>query len=104
MKIIYSQLGEKADDVIKRIISSDRREWLVISSDRDIAAHAWATDSIPIEAEVFISFIEKAHKEPCDSFDRDADEDEATGSMQRGGNPRQLSKKQKAIKRAVSKL
>lgn len=104
MKTIYSRLGEKADDVIKRTISSDRREWFVISSDRDIAAHAWATGSIPIEAEVFIQFIEKPHKENMTYCELDADKDEAEGSMQRRGNPRQLSKKEKAIKRAVSKL
>ena len=40
--VIYSRLGENADYVIKRIISRDKREWIVVTSDRDIAAFAWA--------------------------------------------------------------
>jgi hypothetical protein len=34
VRVIYSRLAEKADAVIKRIISKERKEWIVISSDR----------------------------------------------------------------------
>ena len=29
--VVYSRIGDKADAVIKRTISSDRREWIVVT-------------------------------------------------------------------------
>src|SRR5208283_3779273 len=59
--VIYSKLDEKADEVIKRIITKDRKEWIVVSSDRDIANHAWAVNSIPVPSDAFIRIVsEKA--------------------------------------------
>src|SRR5208282_4342359 len=55
--VIYSKLAEKADEVIKRIITEDRKEWIVVSSDRDIANHAWAVNSIPVPSDVFIRIV-----------------------------------------------
>lgn len=83
--VIYSALGTKADAVIKRIISEERKAWIVISSDRDIAAHAWAEGSTPIKSEDFMDIIEG----------------EESGAPAKRGT---LSKKEKAIARAMAKL
>lgn len=117
VKIIYSRLGERADDVIKRIISRERKEWIVVSSDRDIANHAWAVNSIPVPSDAFSSVISRHLKTEADPEDKVAfqgspegslpDEDEEEdydGHASRGGNSRQLSKKDKAIRKALSKL
>ncbi|MEK7822702.1 MAG: NYN domain-containing protein, partial [Nitrospirota bacterium] len=40
VNIIYSRLGEKADFVIKKILSEDIKPWIVISSDREISDFA----------------------------------------------------------------
>jgi|WetSurSiteA1Bulk_404760.scaffolds.fasta_scaffold03891_4 uncharacterized protein len=101
IRIIYSRIGEKADAVIKRIISSDRREWIVITSDREIADHAWAAGSIPVSSEKFLNVF--GRKDPLSPNEGEYDDDEYT-EPQRKGNPRKLSKKDKAIKRALSKL
>lgn len=107
VKIIYSRLGERADAVIKRILSSDRREWIVVSSDREIAGHAWATGSVPIGSERFLPFLAAAgsgeHAGPEGSFSEKEEDDEETGSSRRGRS-RQLSKKEKAFRRALGKL
>ena len=34
--IIYSKRGEKADEVIKRLVSHSGEEWIVVTSDREI--------------------------------------------------------------------
>ncbi len=107
VKVIYSRLGEKADSVIKRILSSERREWIVVSSDREIAGHAWATGSIPIGSERFLPFLESEREEALTSpggpsLEKEEDEEEMAGS--RKGMARQLSKKEKAVKRALGKL
>jgi len=84
---------------MKRIISSERREWIVVTSDRDIAQHAWASGSIPVPSEVFLRAIERK----ADPFPGDEGEEDY-GEPQRKGNPWKLSKKEKALKRALSKL
>lgn len=101
IKVIYSRLGEKADFAIKRIVSSDRRQWIVVTSDRDIASHAWALGSVPISSEDFLKAIEKKQTEKEVFYE---DDDEEYGRPTRKGNPKRLSKKEKAIKKILSKL
>lgn len=100
IKVIYSKIGEKADSVIKRMISSDRREWIAVTSDREIADHAWASGSIPVSAE---DFLKATERKISASFPEEEDEEDYR-EPQRKGNPRKPSKKEKAIKRALSKL
>ena len=95
--VIYSRIGEKADSVIKRIVSSEKREWIVVTSDRDIADHAWSVGSIPIPSEAFLGAIQR-------KASYTSDEEEECREYSRRGNPRQLSKKDKSIQRALSKL
>lgn len=104
LKIIYSRLGERADLVIKRIISSDRREWIVISSDREIASEAWATGSIPVPSEAFLPFLEGEKRSNVGSSRAEKDEGEGEPKGCRKGNPKQLSRKEKAVMRVLGKL
>lgn len=101
IRVIYSRLGEKADSVIKRIISSDRKEWIVVTSDRDIASHAWASGSIPISSEDFLNAMERKQIEMGAGYD---DNDEEYIGPTKRGSPRKLSKKEKTIKRVLKKL
>jgi uncharacterized protein len=99
VRVIYSKLGDKADAVIKRIISSERREWIVATSDREIADHAWSTGSIPVSSDSFLNALS------VEDFSGIEEEDEEEYiEPRRKGSPRQLSKKEKAIRRALSKL
>ena len=117
VKIIYSRLGEKADDVIKRIISRERKEWIVASSDRDIMNHAWASGSIPIASELFFEIVQKKTKfgktnktkenaaeteELNYLYGKNGNDESACSGA--GGNPQKLSKKERALKRALGKL
>ncbi len=102
IKVIYSRIGEKADSVIKRIISSDRREWIVVTSDRDIVNHAWTTASIPVSTGNFLKAVER--KIPSYFDEEENDDSDEYIEPRRKGNPRKLSKKEKAIRRALSKL
>lgn len=100
IRVIYSRIGENADAVIKRIISSVKREWIVVTSDRDIANHAWASGSVPAPAEEFLRALERRGRS---SGGGDDDDGENIVPF-RKGNPRQLSRKAKALARALSKL
>jgi len=101
IKIIYSRLGDKADAVMKRIIFSEKREWIVVTSDRDIASHAWASGSVPISSEDFLNALER-HEVVKGIVSED--EEEEYFKPTRKGNPKKPSKKEKAIKRVLSKL
>ena len=117
IKIIYSRLGERADDVIKRIISHDRREWIVVSLDRDIVNFFWSVNSIPLPSDKFFEIIskrveEKEYSEMHEVSDKEGAgmlsysgfEDDFEGHQIQKGNPHKLSKKEKAFRRALSKL
>jgi predicted RNA-binding protein with PIN domain len=100
--VIFTRIGENADSVIKRIIASVRREWLVVTSDRDIAHHAWASGSIPVPAEAFLGLLER--KNSLHSEYPGAETEDERDGHDRKGNPRQPSKKEKALMRALRKL
>ncbi|MDP3260976.1 MAG: NYN domain-containing protein [Thermodesulfovibrionales bacterium] len=101
IKVIYSRLGEKADAVIKRIISSEKKQLIVITSDREIADHAWANGSVVVSSDEFSDILGKPLKVETGEFDM-IDEDEYEPPKK--GSPRRLSKKEKAKMRAISKL
>jgi uncharacterized protein len=101
VRVIYSRLGETADSVIKRIIEKDKREWIVVSSDRDIAAHAWSHGSVALPAAEFHAVLRKASASISGAYEPLDDYDDVPG---RKGNPRKPSKKEKALLRALKKL
>lgn len=98
--VIYSKAGEKADAVIKRIISSESRERIVVTSDRDIARHAWSYGSIPISSEEFIDILERPDTASGDFEFMQTQ----THSARKKGSPKMLSRKEKAKKRVLAKL
>lgn len=103
IKIIYSRLGEKADAVIERIISTERQEWIVITSDRDIVSNAWRYGSIPIPSEVFYDRLFEI-QDDVNNTNYNTFEDGLCLSFSPKRKPHKLSKKEKAIRRALSKL
>lgn len=103
--VIYSRLGETADYVIKRIISRDKKEWIVVTSDRDIAGFAWANGCVAVPSERFRILMGGTGSSMGGEYEPlYEDEDEVPGLQKGKGNPRTLSKKEKALMRALRKL
>jgi len=108
IQIIYSGTGERADDVIKRILRSSRKKWIVISSDRDIMNYSWLQDCVPVQSAIFERKMFEAtrHKGKEPALQQDEDdipEDEASPSRKKG-NPRKISKKERLLRDAVDQL
>lgn len=82
-------------------MSTERGSWIVITSDRDIIAHAWSSGSIPISSEDFLKAISKSQTEENITYEKDEDD---YLKPKKKGNPRRLSKKEKAIRQTLSKL
>ncbi|HQA04424.1 MAG TPA: NYN domain-containing protein, partial [Thermodesulfovibrio thiophilus] len=53
VRVIYSGVSEKADDVIKRILKTEKLFWIVITSDRDIEKQAWKENCVPVSSSLF---------------------------------------------------
>lgn len=67
--VIYSKLGEKADSVIKRIISKDKKEWTVISSDREVMTYAWSQGCVPVASEKFLALVGNMNRTSAGEYD-----------------------------------
>lgn len=103
--VIYSRLAEKADSVIKKTISGGNKDWIVVTSDRDIMAHAWSCGSVPVPSERFLERLEQGLRQSGhDTRDDSGPDDEEDDETLRTGSPRQLSKKDKTLLRALRKL
>ncbi len=106
--------------MIKRIVSKEHKEWIVVTSDRDIVNHAWSADSIPVSSDLFLDraarhaelAAELSEGGPADKKDRQISptplerdsKDDLQDRSPRRGNPYRLSKKEKALRRALHKL
>jgi predicted RNA-binding protein with PIN domain len=100
----YSPLGEKADNVIKRLVDGSK-QFIVVSSDREVQNHAWNNGAVPVESEDFLYYMARASVPEGEHFDWD--EEDEYGDLHSGrkkGNPRKASKKDKALQWAMGKL
>lgn len=104
VRIVYSGLGEKADSVIKRIIASRKIQWIVISSDREIADFAWSNDAVPVGAGDFLDILGRTSQASGDKDAGESDEDDGYPAKNRKGSAYRPSRKEKAIRRALDKL
>jgi hypothetical protein len=103
LTIIYSKLGEKADTVIKKILSSATKQWVVVSSDREISDFAEGKDFAAVTADEFegkLYSTDKQNNYEKTSYDKDM------GLMpdRQKGNPRKLSKREMKKLRALRNL
>ncbi len=103
VKVIFTRLGERADDVIKKTVTQERREWIVVTADRDIADHAWAAGSVAVAPERFMDIITRTHRINADEV-REVEEDDEDERHERKGNPFRPSKKEKTLRRILGKL
>jgi predicted RNA-binding protein with PIN domain len=106
VEIIYSSLGEKADEVIKRLLGNGNEENLVVTSDREIATFAARRGRTTIASAAFDALLEQSASESpaADPFgQKDIDDGDRTG-MKRKGPSRRLSKQKRAALARFKKL
>ena len=99
IEVIFSKLGEKADEVIKRLVKEKGSGAIVITSDRDVARFAQKMDIAVIPSE---QFREKLEEGSSDMLEENPEEEER--GMKKKGPSRRLSKKEKRTRAASKKL
>lgn len=104
INIVFSRLGEKADDVIKRMVLEHAVEYTVITSDKEIASYAETTGHTAIPSEEFIYKLYYDSKAGTDIDYRDEDTDYRTFSVKKKGNPKKLSKAARKRKNRLDSL
>ncbi|MGE5300039.1 MAG: NYN domain-containing protein [Acidobacteriota bacterium] len=104
IKVIFTRLGDTADTQIKEIVGSGKKEWIVVTSDRDIAAFAWGSGSVPVESDKFRRSLDLAAGSPSGDGDGSHEDDTCEGRDNKRGSPRTPSRKEKALMRALKKL
>lgn len=104
--IIYSRLGEKADDVIKRMAQSKGEDIVVVTSDRDIITFVERKEGAAISPREFegkISDIQEGRKDSFMGREDDEDEDNAE-RFNKKGPAKRLSRKKKNDLARLKKL
>ena len=102
VNIIYSRLGEKADSVIKRILTEGVKPWVVVSSDREISDFAEKKDFVCLAADEFEDrVVFSLGEEPEEIFEND--EIDISAAYKKRGHHK-LSRKQKKKIRTLEKL
>jgi len=100
IELIFSRVGEKADEVIKRLVREKGSGAVVITSDREIAKYAGRLSVPVIPSEQFREKVENTDFRVGEKIE---DEEGVQGSKKKGPS-RRPSKKEKRLKLALKKL
>jgi hypothetical protein len=99
--LVFSKLGEKADEVIKRMMKEKGAGVMVITSDREIAKFAERISVSVVPSEQFVEKMEKLVFSPAKDYN--VGEEENNGEKKKGPS-RRLSKNEKRARAALKKL
>ncbi|MCK9364501.1 MAG: NYN domain-containing protein [Syntrophales bacterium] len=114
VEIIYSRIGEKADEVIKRLAAKGSEELTVVTSDREIAIYAAHRGKSVVSSATFEALLEGTAPAPENAKSalpfsdqlskREIDEDEDDGKTKKKGPARRLSRQKRLALAALRKL
>ena len=99
--LIFSKRGEKADEVIKRLVAGKGSGVVVVTSDREISRFAERMAVPVIPSEQFLARIEQTALRP---EKEDGSEEEEDRGDRKKGPSRRLSKKERRKRAALKKL
>jgi hypothetical protein len=100
IELVYSKLGEKADEVIKRLVRGKGSGVTVVTSDREISRYAERMAIAVIPSDQFKEKMENTFTKGEKDF---PEEEERSGEKKKGPS-RMLSKKEKRMRSALKKL
>jgi hypothetical protein len=109
--VIYSRKGEKADEVIKRMVQEKSEEVVVVTSDRDIADFVSRRGGTAISSQDFDELMRRAKTSMTDyarqtevRSDKKEEDDASKGGIRKKGPSRRLSRRKKSALERIRKL
>src|SRR5215470_1733011 len=104
--VIFSSARESADRVLAKMARESGGA--VVSNDREVRSLAGRAGAVVVTTDQFLERIERGRHpqrihEPDMKSEKDEHDEPARGSR-KAGNPRRLSKKERAAKRALGRL
>ena len=99
VQVIFSRPPELADDVLRAMAVKAGAGTVVASSDRAVRDAARRAGAVAVTAEDFVAAVRGS---PADAAGGDDEDDSRT--VRRGGNPRRLSRDERAARRALARL
>ena len=102
--IVFSRLGEKADDIIKRMAREDDVEYTVITSDKEIASYAETLGHTAIPSEDFIPKLRIGGTLSPGAWKDEEEDDYRPVTVKKKGNPNKLSKAARKRKQKLDRL
>lgn len=104
VRIVFSRLGEKADDVIKRL-SVKGQNIIVVSSDREVSSYAVNRGAVSLSCSEFEKKLtELAYYKQNDINKVEEISSSCFASTKKKGNPRRLSKEERRKRVRISKM
>jgi predicted RNA-binding protein with PIN domain len=100
IEVIFSRLGEKADEVIKRLIKEKGPGAIVITSDREVSKYAERMAVAVIPSDLFKERMERSGSTIEKGFTEEVEEK----GLKRKGPSRRLSKKERRRRSVLKKL
>lgn len=109
IEVIYSVIGETADDVIKRIAQGQSGKLLVVTSDREIGNFVLRRGGAALSSPEFESLMESSLNDgltivPEEQDGEEDNEDRPPRGTAKKGPSRRLSRADKRLRQALSKL
>jgi uncharacterized protein len=99
--VIFSSARESADRVLSRMA---REGGAVVSNDREVRKAASLAGAVVVTTDQFLARLDQARAVPAEATEGDKDGEEELPRGPRKGNPRRLSKKERAARRALGRL
>jgi hypothetical protein len=102
--LIYSRLGEKADQVIERLVRKWGGSCVVVTSDRDLIRSVEKDGAVVIDSIEFIERLRMSEYFELKGDDSPEESEESRIHTRKKGNPKRKSKKERARSRRLRKL
>lgn len=102
IRVIYSRLGETADEVIKRIVREEGERAVVITADSDIASFALKENAAVIPPHEFEEKMAVALY--CDAKGLESEDEDYNSTTKRKGAARRPSRTQRRCQGKLKKL
>lgn len=102
IRVIFTRVGEKADQVIKRLASQMGNSCVIVSSDREVSSYARSQGALTMSSGEFDERLKLAVI--MSGPGEEKDEDDEIVPVQKKGNPRRLPKSERRRRQRLKGL